>query len=76
MNSLSNQENFDENVVMSKIFRDARTNEPRGFSDAFTDEEVLELWSSDHVYNTWSRSNKDWLDNTAGVILDKRLGII
>lgn len=67
---------FEENIVMNNIFKNARSTEPRGFLDVYSEDEVMQMWSNDYIVNNWTRQNRDWLDMTAGLILDKRLGII
>ena len=65
----------DEKLVMQLIYRDASSVEARGWFDAFTVEEVMQMWHSEHVHNNWSEENKDWLDITAGELLDIELNI-
>jgi hypothetical protein len=70
--------NFDspnEDDVMKAIFNNARPCELRGWFDAFSVEQVMQLWHSDVVQTHWSQANKDWLNTTVGEILDIELNI-
>ena len=67
---------FEEHIVMNNIFKNVRSTEPRGFLDVYSEDEVMQMWSNDYIINNWTRQNRDWLDMTAGLILDKRLGIV
>jgi len=63
----------DETLVMQAIYKDAATNEPRGWSDAFTTEELIVMYNSDYVHEHWSQSNRDWLTQQVGEIIDNEL---
>ena len=60
----------DEDLVMQAIYKDAASNEPRGWSDAFTTEELIIMYNSEYVHEHWSQSNKDWLVQQVGEIFD------
>lgn len=60
----------DERDVIRALFVEANTNEPRGFLDVFTDEEIMRMWGSDEIWN-WSTSNRDWLIQTVHSVLDQ-----
>jgi len=64
-----------ESLVMQAIFQGARSNEPRGWSNAFTPEELFVMYNSSEVQENWSLQNKDWLAITVGELLDKELNI-
>lgn len=59
--ALINFDEPDEAVVMRAIFHEAASNEPRGFSDAFTSEQILHMGASQHVLEHWSEHNRSWL---------------
>lgn len=65
-----------ESEALSLIYKDARIDECRGFKDAFTDDEILELWGSLYVQENWTTITRRWLDLVAGEILDTKLNII
>lgn len=76
--SVKSKINFDapeEQDVLRLIYLDSNTNTPRGFLDVFTKDEVLQMWSSKAV-RSWSISNKDWLDQTAGMLIDEYTDLI
>lgn len=51
----------DERLVTRAIFHGVGTNAYRGFSDVFSEEQILRMGSSDHVYECWSEHNRSWL---------------
>lgn len=49
-----------ESEINQRIFAGARSNEPRGFSDAFTFAEVVAL-ANGPEYRFYSQGMKDWI---------------
>jgi hypothetical protein len=64
-----------ESEALSLMYKNARVDEHRGFKDAFTDDQILELWESPYVQENWSAITRRWLDLVAGDILDAKLNI-
>jgi hypothetical protein len=58
----------DEQLVLKAIFWGARSNELRGFSDAFSKEQIMKMWHSE-ASKHWSKRNLDWLVGAADDIL-------
>ena len=58
----------DEQLVMKAIFWGAKSNEPRGFFDVFTKNQILQMWHS-NASRQWTRYNLDWLVITADEVL-------
>jgi hypothetical protein len=58
--------------IEKKIFAGASLSEPRGFSDAFTDDEILELINDENYYD-WSESFRDWLWSSVDRIINESL---
>ena len=62
----------DHRLVHRIIFWEAKSNEARGFRDAFTDEEILELAGLEHIYTNWPVQDRDWLIATVDAIYSER----
>ena len=60
----------DERDVLRAIFFGADGVTPRGFTDVFSEEEIMQMWGSDAL-KTWSTANRDWLYQTVRCLLDK-----
>lgn len=58
--------NFDnpcEDEVVRAIFHEAKSNELRGFTDVFSDEEIVRMGTAKNIWSEWSKENRDWLLN-------------
>ncbi len=62
----------DHRLVHRIIFWEARSNEPRSFRDAFTDQEILKLAGLECVYATWPVHDRDWLIATVDAIYTEK----
>lgn len=62
----------DHRLMHRIIFWEAATNESRGFRDAFTDDEILELAGLEHIYTCWPAGDRDWLIATVDAIYSER----
>jgi hypothetical protein len=62
----------DHQLVQKIIFWEASTTEPRGFRDAFTDQEILRLANLKCVYDVWPVHDRDWLIATVDTIYSEQ----
>ena len=62
----------DHRLVHKIIFWEAKSNEPKSFRDAFTDQEILKLAGLEHVYTTWPVHDRDWLIATVDAIYTEK----
>jgi hypothetical protein len=56
-------DNPDEDLVMRAIFWEAKSGEHRGFTDAFTSEEIQRMAASPTI-DEWLEQHRDWIRHT------------
>ena len=62
----------DHRLVHKIIFWEAKSNEPKSFRDAFTDQEILKLAGLECVYTVWPVHERDWLIATVDTIYTEK----
>ena len=65
----------EERLVVQTIFSTPPLNVPTGFLDVFSTKEIELMLSSDEVWNSWSKSTRDWIISAFDEIISSELAL-